>query len=62
MFSAVHGFDKSEYQVKEGESVEIGFMRNVKGMSQFPRLSLAGTIKSHGDTSGNVFKFLLYFI
>ena len=53
-FLSVHGFHKSVYSVKEGESVQIVFGRDVKGKSQFPRLSLQGAITSEGDSTGIV--------
>ena len=51
---SVHGFHKSVYSVEEGESVQIVFGRDVKGKSQFTRLSLQGVITSEGDNSGIV--------
>ena len=54
IFLSVHGFHKSVYSVEEGESVQIVFGRDVKGKSQFPRLSLQGAITSEGDSTGNV--------
>ena len=48
----VHGFERTEYTVQEGESVEITFKRNVKGETDHRRLSFQGNITSEGDEKG----------
>ena len=48
----VHGFEKTEYTVQEGESVEITFKRNLKGTTRHRRLSFLGNITSKGDEKG----------
>ena len=48
----VHGFERTEYTVNEGESVEITFKRNAKGETVHRRLSFIGTITSEGDDNG----------
>ena len=40
------------YEVREGESVNVTFGRNVKGITTINRLSLQGTITSEGDEAG----------
>ena len=37
---AVHRFEKQKYTVLEGESINITFRRNVKGITTINRLSL----------------------
>ena len=50
----VHGFRRSKYNVTEGQSVDVQFLANVKGESQYRRLGLPllGTITSEAVTAG----------
>ena len=48
----MHGFEKQKYTVLEGESINITFGRNLKGMTTINGLSLQGMIRSEGDENG----------
>ena len=47
----VHGFSDASYTVIEGESLHVTFQINVKGISRFDRLSLAGDFLAKNDTA-----------
>ena len=48
----VHGFEQVKYEVFEGETLNITFKRNVKGITHHRRLPLSGSITSTGDETG----------
>ena len=50
----MHGFEQQEYEVSEGERINITFGRDIKGMTTINRLSLQGTITSEGDEDGEI--------
>ena len=50
----VHGFLETQYSVLEGETVDIVFQRNVKGTTNFPLISIQGSITSEGDEDGKL--------
>ena len=45
---------KTQYNVLEGETVDIVFKRNAKGKSHFPLLTIQGSIASEGDDNGRL--------
>ena len=61
---SVHGFEKSLYEVEEGNRVNVTFKEEVKGESNYDTLilPLMGVIKSQAVTAGDyvVFLFLLF--
>ena len=52
----VHWFLQAEYNVSEDSRLETEFRLNVKGTTQFPRLSVGGTITAQvaGTASNNM--------
>ena len=48
----VHGFVKTKYSVVEGETLDIVFGRNAKSTTNFPLLTIEGSIISEGDEDG----------
>ena len=40
----VHGFEKTQYTVLEGDKVDVIFKRNVKSVTAFPLLTIEGSI------------------
>ena len=50
----VHGFLETQYSVLKGETVDIVFQRKVKGTTNFPLLSIQGSITSEGDEDGKL--------
>ncbi|CAI8013545.1 hypothetical protein GBAR_LOCUS8571, partial [Geodia barretti] len=40
----VHGFEKTQYTVLEGDTVDVIFKRNVKSVTAFPLLTIEGSI------------------
>ena len=48
----VHGFVKTKYSVVEGDTLDIVFGRNTKGITKFPLLTIEGRIMSEGDEDG----------
>ena len=43
---------KTIYSVVEGETLDIAFERNAKGITRFPLLTIEGRITSDGDEDG----------